>query len=119
MGYPGARRPRDDMAGPDLERLALGPLFEDGERRGPELERRLALEEDEELLVCGVTVRRRAVVSGFESAVVHAGVLRAGLPREHNPASGLAFVGGVRIGEIDRARRLACAGVKRRRFRRR
>src|SRR3954447_13417779 len=100
MGHPGARRPRNDVPGPDLERLPLGPLFEDVERRGPQLEARLALEKDKELLVCGVTVRRSAVVSGFEAAVVHAGVLRPGLPGELDPTSGLAFVGRVGVGDV-------------------
>src|SRR5204863_6603795 len=87
MRHPGARRPRDDMPGADLDRFLLRLLFHHLERRRPELERRLALQEDEQLLVGRVAVRRRAVVAGFEPPGVHARVLRPGLAGEQDPAS--------------------------------
>src|SRR5512132_2665427 len=101
----GARRPRDDVAAPDLDRFPLRLVLQDIERRGPELERRAALEEDEQLLVGRMAVRWRTVMARFEAPIVHPGVLRARLARKEHPAACLAFVGGLGVGDIDRARR--------------
>src|SRR5215831_8004804 len=119
MGHPCARRPREDMARADLNRLLLFLVLEDGQRRWPEFDARGALEEDEELLVGGMAVRRGSVVAGLEAAVVDPGVLRAGLAREQHPAAGLALVGRVGVGEVDGAWWLRVAGVERRWVRRR
>src|SRR5436190_4223019 len=104
MRHPGARRRRDDVSGTDLDRFTLRLTLEDGERRRPQLERRPALEEDEKLLVGGVTVRRRAVLPGLEPSEVHAGVLRPGLASEQHPAAPLPLVRGV--ADVDRPRLL-------------
>src|SRR5262249_29547580 len=119
MGHAGARRPREDVARPDLDRLLLLLLLEHGQRRRPELEGGCTLEEDEQLLVGGVAVRWRAVVPALEAPVVDARVLRARLAREQHPAAGLALVGRVGVGEVEAARRLRLAGAEGRRLRRR
>src|SRR5436190_8249058 len=111
MRHPGARRPRDDVAGTDLDRFTLRLTLEDGERRRPQLERGPALEEDEKLLVGRVAVRRRAVLPGLEPSEVHAGVLRPGLASEQHPAAPLPLVRGLGVADVDRPRLLRRAGV--------
>src|SRR5687767_15963141 len=71
-------------------------------RRGPQVERASALEDDEDLLFGGVAVRRRALLAGLERGPVEPGQLRPGTLGQ-GPSSPLVFGRGVL--EVDDARR--------------
>src|SRR5205814_5130985 len=70
-----AGRVREDVAGADRV-LLRRPATAAGD--GPELERPVAVEDHEDLLLDGVQVRRRALPAGREDAVVQAAPRRAG-----------------------------------------
>src|SRR5438067_12848756 len=61
VGHAGARRPGDDVAGADRMLLGLAPLLS-ASRAGPELEQALALEDDQDLLLGRMAVRRRSLL---------------------------------------------------------
>src|SRR5581483_2969368 len=73
MRDPGARRARDDVARPQVVRLVHGTAFGPARRRR-EVERRRALEDDEDLLLLGVAVRDGTDLAGCD--------LLPGEPRE-------------------------------------
>ena len=84
MADAGSGRPRDHMAGADRNVLTRCGTARLRDRRGPELERRVALEDDEDLLVLGMAVRHRAAPAWIEPLPVEAclvGALRRGESR--------------------------------------
>src|SRR5581483_3336838 len=91
MRYPRPRRAGDDVAGAHLmglARLQRAGILRVG--RLPQLQLPLAMEDDEELLLDRVAVRRRALLARGERDEVEAGQLRArgGAERARAPAEG-------------------------------
>src|SRR5688572_29198155 len=82
---PGPGRARNHVAGTD-RMLLVDAALAHALRARVQLEYALAVEHDEELLVRGMAVRRRAFAAGGEVAPVEPGPLGAGLPCEPLPA---------------------------------
>src|SRR5436190_4722897 len=81
MGDPCGGRPRDDVAAAESMRLLrLGRCVAAGLRRCPELERALAVEDDEDLLLRRVAVRRSALLVRRQRDPVQPGPARPGVP---------------------------------------
>src|SRR5437868_52342 len=102
-----ARRPRDDVSCANRMLLALASVLR-LRGRGPELERSLPCEDDEDLLVDRMAVRRRAGVAVVQASPVQTGAYGARPDRHPHPAARVAFVLRVDlvcVDDVDRTRR--------------
>src|SRR6476661_1964919 len=105
MRDPGARRPGDDVARAQLVFLVLEVRVEPlRPRRLPELESAAALEDDEDLLLRGVTVRRRPTPSGIEPHPVQAAPVGARVTGDLDERASLLLFGRADVRDVRRAR---------------